>query len=211
MRKLLPVLLTLLGLAVGGGVGLLLQPGAADGAQSGGKGNPAPADGMVATTANGYGGEVAADGGQDAVQPATPAGYGDGGKPAPDDSIEVIPAAADGDGGKEGGAGVEYVKLSNQFIVPLVENGQVVSMMVLTLSLEVRAGGGDAVYAREPKLRDALLQVLFDHANANGFAGRYTDAEAMMPLRRALREAAVKVLPDTVTDVLISDIVRRDG
>lgn len=105
----------------------------------------------------------------------------------------------------------EYVKLNNQFVVPLMEEGRVRSMVILSLSLEVTAGSAEKTYSREPKLRDSLLQVMFDHANAGGFAGSFTDGANLVLLRKALLEAAQTTLPDTITDVLISDIVRQDS
>ncbi|MGH1330236.1 MAG: flagellar basal body-associated FliL family protein [Paracoccaceae bacterium] len=106
--------------------------------------------------------------------------------------------------------GFDYVKLNNQFIVPDVEEGRVAAMVVLSLSLEVGPGGREIVYQREPKLRDAFLQVLFDHANAGGFRGSFTDSSNMSLLRDALREIAQKTLGEQVSDVLIIDIVRQD-
>lgn len=111
----------------------------------------------------------------------------------------------------EGGAAPDYVKLTNQFVIPILTGGEVSSLVILSLSLEVGAGQGEEVYAREPKLRDALLQVMFDHANAGGFNGDFTQNAALAPLRQALREAASAVMGPSVTDVLISDIVRQDG
>ena len=185
MGRLIPVILTLLGLAVGGGAGVLLQP------------RDGPDGAKEAPAAEGY-----AEAGSEK----------DAGTPSPPEADAGKADAKGGDDGADGkGADNEYVKMSNQFVVPIVDAGQVSSMIVLSLSLEVASGGGDAVFAREPKLRDALLQVLFDHANAGGFRDRFTDPEAMLPLRRALREAAVKVLPGTVKDVLISDILRHDS
>ena len=105
----------------------------------------------------------------------------------------------------------DYVKLNNQFIVPLLEEGKVVSMVIVSLSLEVTQGMTDTVYAREPKLRDAFLQVMFDHANAGGFRGSFTDAANLVLLRKALLEMAEKTLGDLVSDVLIVDIVRQDS
>lgn len=210
MRKLLPVILIFLGLAVGAGAGIALQPRPAAESHAATGSDAAAADHGTSDDATGdHGAAPSSDAHADEAAPGGD-DHGAAAKPVDDGSIEVVGGADDGHGGSASG-GMEYVKLSNQFVVPLVENGQVESMMVLTLSLEVKVGGGDAVYAREPKLRDALLQVLFDHANADGFRGRFIDAEAMQPLRRALREAAMKVLPDTVNDVLISDIVRHDG
>ena len=104
----------------------------------------------------------------------------------------------------------DYAKLANQFIVPVLVQGKVSALMVLSLSLEVQAGTTSDVDAAEPKLRDAFLQVLFDHANSGGFGGSYTDAANLVALRTALLEAAKSVLGDKVTDVLITDILRRD-
>ena len=105
----------------------------------------------------------------------------------------------------------EYVKLANQFIVPVLDEGRVASMVILSLGLEVDAGLTETVHTHEPKLRDEFLQVLFAHANTGGFRGSFTDASNLAPLRKALREAAQSVLPEGVRDVLISDIARQDG
>ncbi len=121
--------------------------------------------------------------------------------PAPPPAEGAAPAAGPRD----------YVRLTNQFIVPVVERGSVAALVILALSLEVKAGQTEAVYAREPKIRDALLRVLFDHANAGGFRGTYTDPTALAAVRRSLLEAAVAVMGPVVTDVLIVDLVRQDG
>ena len=105
----------------------------------------------------------------------------------------------------------EYVKMSNQFVVPVLQGGQVSAMVILAISLEVAHGSADPVYAREPKLRDAFLQVLFDHANAGGFSGDFTDSSNLTFLRRALLETAQSILGDSVSDILISDLARQDS
>lgn len=105
----------------------------------------------------------------------------------------------------------EYVKLNNQFIVPVVEGGSVASMVVLSLTLEAMPGGREVIYGREPKLRDAFLQVLFDHANAGGFSGNFTSGVKMESLSSSLNATAEGLLGDIVTDVFITDIVRQDN
>jgi len=107
--------------------------------------------------------------------------------------------------------GPEFVKMNNQFVVPVVDRGRVAAMVVLSLSLEVEAGNTEAVYAREPKLRDAFLQVLFDHANMGGFSGSFTDGSNLVVLRTGLTEAARMVMGSVVSDVLITDIARQDS
>lgn len=104
----------------------------------------------------------------------------------------------------------EYVKMNNQFVVPIVKEDMVSALVVLSLSLEVPAGQKDAIYSHEPKLRDSFLQVLFDHANVGGFDGAFTNANNLAVLRAALREVAQKDMGDQVTDVLIVEIARQD-
>ncbi|TBX28471.1 flagellar basal body-associated FliL family protein [Nioella sediminis] len=105
----------------------------------------------------------------------------------------------------------EYVRLNNQFVVPLIRHGSVRSLVVLTLTIEVESGENELVYDREPRLRDALLRVMFSHANVGGFDGSFTAVESMAPLREGLREAARQVLGAVAHDVLIMDIVRQDA
>lgn len=107
--------------------------------------------------------------------------------------------------------GTEYVRLRNQFIVPVVRDGTVRSLVVLVLTVEATTGGSDAVFQHEPRLRDSFLRVLFAHANAGGFDGQFTESTAMAPLRAGLRDAAVSVLGDVARDVLIVDITRQDA
>lgn len=104
----------------------------------------------------------------------------------------------------------EYARLNNQFVVPVVADSRVQALVVLALSIEIIAGNKETVFTREPKLRDAFLQVMFDHANMGGFHGSFTDSNNLDVLRLGLRRAANEVLGDLANDVLIVDIVRQD-
>lgn len=171
MRKLLPILLALFGLAAGGGAGFLLRPPPAETGEIDpcGEGNATAEAESAGTHA-----AAAAE-----IDPDAPPAY-------------------------------EYVKLNNQFVVPVVEDGEIASLVILSISLEVATGSTEQVYAREPKLRDSFLQVLFDHANAGGFRGAFTQSNNMDVLRSSLLETARKAMGATVSDVLIVDIVRQD-
>ncbi|WP_317056388.1 flagellar basal body-associated FliL family protein [Roseovarius rhodophyticola] len=107
-------------------------------------------------------------------------------------------------------ASSEYVKLNNQFVVPIVVGDLVNALVVMSLSIEITEGETSTVYAVEPKLRDAFLQVLFDHANMGGFKGEFTEARNMDLLRTALTDTAQNLVGDVVTSVLITDIARQD-
>ncbi|PQO22859.1 flagellar basal body-associated protein FliL [Rhodobacteraceae bacterium WD3A24] len=109
------------------------------------------------------------------------------------------------------GEQTEFARLSNQFLVPIVEDGHVAAMVVLSLSVEVEAGHAEAVYGREPRLRDTFLRVMFDHAAAGGFDGDFTRSGRLDTLRHALTEAARRVAGRSVSDVLIVEIMRQDN
>lgn len=170
VRKLLPVLLALIGLAGGAGAGFFLRP--------------APTEDAHAAEP---GAEAAASGEHPVEEHATA-----------EESADPEHAP-------------EYVKMNNQFVVPVVEDRRVSAMVVLSLSLEVEPGSTETVYQREPKLRDVFLQILFDHANTGGFSGSFTDGSNLIVLRTSLKEAAALVLGKIVKDVLITDIARQDS
>ncbi|MBE1285504.1 MAG: flagellar basal body-associated protein FliL [Rhodobacteraceae bacterium] len=111
----------------------------------------------------------------------------------------------------EYGTELDYVKMANQFVVPIVTKNEVTSHVVMSLNLEVVSGTRDQVFTREPKLRSVFLRVLFDHANMGGFHGPFTTSEHLDPLRLALLETARLELGDTVKDVLIVNIARQDA
>jgi len=104
----------------------------------------------------------------------------------------------------------EYVKMNNQFVIPVLKDGNMAALVVLSISLEVAPGGKEATFQREPKLRDAFNQVLFDHANSGGFDGVFTNSNKMVVLRDSLYEVAQKVAGPVVKDILIDQIVRQD-
>ncbi|MEE9453095.1 MAG: flagellar basal body-associated FliL family protein [Paracoccaceae bacterium] len=129
-------------------------------------------------------------------------------EPAADDHAE--PASSGGGHGAEENGDASYVKLSKQFVVPVLKAGKVSALVVMSLSLEIEPSLRDTVFTKEPKLRDALLQVMFLHANSGGFEGQFTGGEKMSDLRGSLKEAARKILGDSVFDVLVTDILRQD-
>jgi len=168
MKKLLPVLLLLLGLGAGGGVGWFLQPHAeaampdADHAAAA----PPPTAQSDATSASHY-------------------------APAPENT--------------------ETVRLPNQFVVPLITEGRVRALVVIGLTLEFEAGHAFSMPDHEPRLRAVFLQLLFDHANLGGFDGVFTSGEALLSLRRTLREAARAELGPALNDILITELVRQES
>lgn len=111
---------------------------------------------------------------------------------------------------KDESGGFEYLKLTKQFVVPIVQDDEISALVTMSLSLEAEPSVTDAFYAIEPKLRDGFLQVLFDHANAGGFDGSFTHSDNLNTLRKSLLEVARKDLGDDVSQVLIMSVSRQD-
>ncbi len=165
MRKLLPIILLLIGTGAGVGAGVFLRP---------------------------------------APEPVAAAELDSADAPK-EESADAEQEEEDAPEGER-----EYVRLNNQFVVPVVESGEVASLVVMSLSVEVEPGYREDIFAKEPKLRDSFLQVLFDHANVGGFRGAFTDNNTLDVLRAALRDVAMRDGGDHVTDVLILEIARQD-
>jgi flagellar basal body-associated protein FliL len=104
----------------------------------------------------------------------------------------------------------EYVRLSGQFVVPVLDTERVRALVVLSLTLESKPGLESTIEDKEPKLRDALLQVLFNHAQTGGFDGAFTTGQAMRDLRAALTAAARGVVGPDAHGVLVTDVVKQD-
>ena len=182
MKKLIPVILALIGLGGGLFAGQMMRPPpepeagaepAAEGAATAGGEHPAAED-------HGGGATVAS-------------AHSDGPPPPYDPDLQR-----------------EYAKLDRQIIAPIVEHEEVSALLILTLSIEVDAGQTAVVFEREPKLRDRFLKVLFRHAQSGAFNGAFTAAPVMDDLRGSLLEAAQSVLGPMAHDVLVTDIIRQD-
>ncbi|MDA8746711.1 flagellar basal body-associated FliL family protein [Litoreibacter sp.] len=103
-----------------------------------------------------------------------------------------------------------FVKLNNQFVVPIVSSENVSALVVLSITLETYEAATEQLYNLEPKIRDTGLRVLFDHAYSGGFDGHFTAPSKLDTLRKSLLEAINSMANGAVTDVLITDIIRQD-
>lgn len=184
IAKLLPTIIALAGLGTGVGAGIALRPDADRPLAE----HAAAPCGIPAEDVETNAAPVA---GHAPAEHAAPAGH-------------AAPA-----NGSRGGGDTEFVKIDNQFIVPVIETGRVAAMVVLSVTLEVAAGQSEGTNARLPKLRDRFLRAMLDHANVGGFSGTFTADGSVEQLRRNLIEAGRKELGDVLSDVLILDMNRQ--
>jgi flagellar FliL protein len=107
------------------------------------------------------------------------------------------------------GIDIGVFEIPNQFMVPLIVEDRIASVLIVTLAMEIDETQRDLVATHVPRLRDAMLQVMFDHANSGGFSGAFTTNATLGALRNTLLEAGQYILGrDVVLKVLITDILR---
>lgn len=104
----------------------------------------------------------------------------------------------------------DYAKLDKHFIIPVIEDGVVTALVVITMAIEVNKESRDLVFEHEPKLRAEFLNVFFNHAQSGGFSGVFIHTQAMNDLRGSLNAAAWSVLGDAAHQVLITSLTRQD-
>ena len=137
------------------------------------------------------------------------------------DGHDAAPAD-DGHGGGEdhggddhGGGGdaaeAAFFQFPTQFFVPLMRQGDLRDVMILTVTLQTDGASLDALSKKEHTLRDALLRQLMIHANTGGFDGNFTADRNLVTLREGLLQAAKTATDVPVTAVLIEDIARQPG
>jgi flagellar protein FliL len=107
--------------------------------------------------------------------------------------------------------GIEVLRMPNPFLIPLIGDGRVRAMVVVSLALELLPGHRVDLQRDEPRLRAVFLQMLFDHANLGGFDGVFTGGEQLLSLRRSLLEAARSEFAGSVHDILIVDLTRQEN
>ena len=139
----------------------------------------------------------------EAAAPAGPDADADGG-PAQDG-----PATGEHEHGRGGPAA--WFTFPSQFFVPMMRNGDMGAMMILTLSIETTESALEPMKSQEHRLRDALLRQLLILANTGAFDGNFTTE----PRTRVLREALLRSVRDAtdlpVDAVLIEEIARQAG
>ena len=196
MKKLLPVILTLIGIGAGGAAGLFLKPASE------------PDDEHAEATSGDEAHEDASDP-HETASSDDDNGHGTSRSHDAGADDHATPAKTSGGHGEETG-GEDFVKLNKQFVVPVVAEDRIKSMVVLSITIATERGNSETIYHYEPRLRNEILKVLFRHANSGGFDGVFTSGRAMEDLYSALNIVLDDVLGDIPSEALVTEIMRQD-
>lgn len=181
MKKILIMLIPVLALAAGSIGGDMLRPAAKANAEGAHADGSSAADATAATEAHG--------------------------------STDTGPSEdAHGGGGHGGDPGAAaWFTFPSQFFVPMMRNGDMGAMMIMTLTVETTEADLEPMKQQEHRLRDALLRHLMVLANTGAFDGNFTAEARLRVMREGLLKAAQDATELSVDKVLIEDIARQQG
>ncbi len=103
-----------------------------------------------------------------------------------------------------------YIKFKRQFVVPVMEDGNINSLVLLNLNLELGPDAPANTYTLEPKLRDSIMRELLALSHSGVFSHDLTSADTYEKLQAALLLASQSIITDGVENVLILDLARQD-
>lgn len=114
--------------------------------------------------------------------------------------------------GKEGAttSDVIYYKFSREFVVPMIRESRVHSLVILNLNLEADAELSQKLFEMEPKIRDNMMTTLITLSNDGSTFESMTNVENYESIRSMLLMNLKTVMPTGVRNVLIVDFAKQD-
>lgn len=110
-----------------------------------------------------------------------------------------------GGGDKSGGV----IRFSRQFVVPVIHEDGVNSLLVLDIGVATPPEATQGLYTFELKLRDAILTALLRLSNSGAFDDELLEDASISALRTDLLAAAKTVIGDDAKQILILNIARQ--
>lgn len=112
--------------------------------------------------------------------------------------------------GKSDGSEVTYYKFSREFVVPMIENDRVQSLVILNLNLEVDTSISQELFSKEPVLRDNIMTTLVKLSSGGRTLNSITDVDNYETLRAMILANLQNEVPEGIRNVLILDMARQD-
>lgn len=120
-------------------------------------------------------------------------------------------AKTDSHGKAGGSAASAYFKFSREFVVPIIQNERVASLVILNINIESDAATSDKLFSQEPVIRDVVMTTLIEISGDGRTFQSMTTIENYETLRSLILGALQKKFPDMgIKSVLILDIARQD-
>lgn len=135
---------------------------------------------------------------------------------AEDDHADDKPAAKKDDhgkahkGDKAASGDSAYYKFSREFVVPVMRDGQVKSLVILHISLETDSATSVKLFSEEPKLRDNIMTTLIGLSNDGRTLEQPTDINNYETIRSMVLMNLKDSISDGIRNVLIVDVGKQN-
>lgn len=117
----------------------------------------------------------------------------------------------DSHGGSGGSSDVTYFRFSREFVVPIIRNERVSSLVILNINIEADAAHSDKLFSQEPMLRDIVMTTLIEISGDGRTFQSMTSIENYETVRSLILGNLQKKFPDMgIKNILILDIARQD-
>lgn len=104
----------------------------------------------------------------------------------------------------------EYYKFTREFVVPIMRDETVRSLVILNINLEVESGMNSELFSMDPKLRDNIMSTLVALGNDGVTLERMTSAESYETIRSMVKKNLNSVVASGIKNVLIVDLGKQD-
>jgi flagellar FliL protein len=113
-------------------------------------------------------------------------------------------------GGESADSEVYYFKFTREFVVPIIREGRVHSLIILNLNLEADGSIASNLQSMEPKLRDNIMTSLITLSNDGTTFESITSVENYELIRSTVMDNLQSVVASGINNVLIVDMAKQD-
>lgn len=116
------------------------------------------------------------------------------------------PTKKSGEGHGDASSKSAYMKFSRQFVAPVIKGGVPIGTIILDVSIEIDPSMSQSAYAEEPRLRDAVMDVLLRQGASGRLSELFANPVVLDETKAEVLVAARKTLGEGARSVLIMDI-----
>jgi hypothetical protein len=117
--------------------------------------------------------------------------------------------AAKGNHGSLAPGTVDYFKFTREFVIPVMRESRVESLVILNINLEVDSNVTSKLFAMEPKIRDNIMTTLIELSNDGATLEAIASLENYESIRATVLMNLQKVVPEGIKNVLIVDMAKQ--
>lgn len=118
--------------------------------------------------------------------------------------------AKGGHGSADSAGAPAYYKFSREFVVPIIDNERVKSLVILNLNLQVDSAASQDLFSQEPVLRDNIMTTLIGLSGDDTIFNSLNNVEHYETIRSMILSNLQDSVSEDIQNVLILDMARQD-